>query len=145
MNQILLRRVALLFVALVIFQSLLGGWLFVKTIGFSPSEIMAHYGDKTFHGFVEVAFPHALFIAVALMATLHFLAFIPAISDTSKRMMSHLLFGMFLLDQGAPAGIMAGWEMFAYLKAGAFIGFEIVLGWTWIVIFRHSLRAIGEG
>lgn len=140
MNQALLRRVALVFVALVIFQSLLGGFLFVTTIGLAPSEITAHYADKSIHGFVEVALPHALFIAVALMATLHFLAFIPAISDTSKRRMSHLLFGMFLLDQSAPAGIMAGWEVFSYLKAGAFIGFETVLGWTWIVIFTHSLR-----
>lgn len=140
MHQALLRRVALLFVALVIFQSLLGGFLFVRTIGFFPSEIIAYYADKSFHGFAEVALPHALFIAVALMATLHFLVFVPSISDASKRRMSHLLFGLFLLDQSAPAGIMAGWEVFAYLKAGAFIGFEIVLGWTWIVIFTHSLQ-----
>lgn len=141
MDQALLRRVALIFVALILFQSLLGGLLFIKTIGVHPSAIMGHYEGKSVHGYLEVALPHLLLISVSLMATLHFLAFIPTLSDSYKKGMSHILFGLFILDQGSPLGIMSGWELFTYLKAGAFIGFEIVLGWVWIVIFRHSLRA----
>lgn len=139
MDKALLRRVALIFVALILFQSLLGGLLFIKTIGLHPSDIIGHYEGKSFHGYLEVALPHILFISVSLMATLHFLAFIPTLGDSYKKGMSHILFGLFILDQGVPLAIMSGWDAFAYLKAGAFIGFEIVLGWMWIVIFSHSL------
>lgn len=140
MHHRILRILALAFIALVIVQSVLGGVLFWRTIGFSAEQILAHYQNKSFHGLLEVLLPHTLFIGIALMAALHFLAFIQRVGETTKKWATHLLFGLFFLDQASPILILAGLKWMAYLKIGAFIGFELTLGWVWILIFRYTLK-----
>lgn len=142
MHHRLLQHLALSFMALVILQSLLGGALFWRTVGLGPDQILAYYSDKSFHGLLEVTVPHTLFIGVALMATLHFLAFIPTIGETTKRRAAHLLFIFFIFDQTTPLLMAYGWELASYFKLIAFIGFEVSLGWVWILIFRHTLKEI---
>lgn len=142
MHHRLLQSLALSFIALVILQSLLGASLFSRTVGLSPDQILAHYSDKSFHGLLEVTIPHTLFIAVALMATLHFLAFIPTIGEAIKQRAAHLLFAFFILDQTTPLLMAYGWDWTSYFKLIAFIGFEVSLGWVWILIFRHTLKEI---
>lgn len=139
MNPKILQFIALAFTALVILQALLGVFLFIRLVGFSAHGVLAYYGDKSLHGLLEVALPHTLFISVALMAVLHFLAFIQNISQKSKKMFTHLLFALFFLDQFTPLFIAQGFEMFAYVKMGAFVGFEITLGWVWVIMFRESV------
>lgn len=142
MHHRLLRSLALSFIALVILQSLLGGALFWRAVGLSPDQILAYYSDKSFLGLLEVTVPHTLFIGVALMATLHFLAFIPTIGEAIKQRTAHLLFAFFLLDQATPLLMAHGWDWASYVKLIAFIGFEVSLGWVWILIFRHTLKEI---
>ncbi len=142
MHHRLLRLLALVFVALVLLQAFMGGILFYKTIGFGADQIFTYYHDKSFHGLLEVILPHTLFIGIALMATLHFLAFIETLTERVKKMATHLLFTLFILDQASPILILLGMHPFAYVKMGAFIGFELGLGWIWIVIFRHTLKEL---
>lgn len=137
-----LRILALVFVALVLLQALLGGVLFWRTIGVGADQIAAHYQDKSFHGLLEVILPHTLFIGIALMATLHFLAFIETLDEAAKKTAAHLLFTLFILDQASPMFIISGVHPFAYVKIGAFIGFELALGWVWILIFRQTLKEV---
>lgn len=139
MHHQILRIMALLFIALVVLQSILGGALFVVLVGWSPHDIALYYSDKSLHGLIETLAPHTLFIAVALMGTLHFLGFLATISEKQKQFFIHLLFGLFVIDQGSPLLINLGMDFFAYSKLGAFIGFECALGWVWITIFRESL------
>lgn len=139
MHHQLLRILALLFVALVVLQSWLGGAVFATIVGWTPQAISDYYGQKTLHGLLETLLPHALFIAIALMGSLHFLGFISAISEKQKQYWIHLLFFLFALDQSAPVLIHLGMDFFAYVKLSAFVGFEIVLGLLWILIFRHGL------
>lgn len=138
-----LRILALVFVALVLLQALLGGVLFWRTVGIGADQIVAHYHDKSFHGLLEVMLPHTLFIGIALMATLHFLAFTETLDEAAKKTATHLLFALFILDQASPIFIVWGIHPFAYVKMGGFIGFELALGWVWILIFRHTLKRLG--
>lgn len=144
MHHRLLRLLVLAFIALVIAQSLFGGVLFWRTIGFSADQILAHYNGKSLHGLLEVMLPHTLFIGIALMATLHFLAFVQTFDEAAKKRMTHLLFALFLLDQGSPVFLIQGIGGFAYVKIAAFAGFELMLGWVWIVIFRHTLKELHD-
>ncbi|MGZ5207544.1 MAG: hypothetical protein ACXWB0_00835 [Sulfuricurvum sp.] len=142
MHPQLLRILALSFVALIVVQSILGGVLFAQTIGLSLEQILAHYSEKSFHGLLEVMLPHTLFIGIALMATLHFLAFIETIDKATQKTIIHLLFTLFILDQASPIFIIIGIQWFAYIKMVAFGGFELTLGWVWILIFRHTLKEL---
>lgn len=140
MHHQLLRILALLFVALVLLQSLLGGALFILLSGWNPDEIARYYADKSMHGLLETLAPHTLFISIALMGTLHFFGFISAISEKQKGRLIHLLFGLFALDQGSAILINLGIDLFAWIKIVSFIGFECVLVWGLVVIFRGSLQ-----
>lgn len=140
MHHQLLRFLALLFIALVVLQSILGGALFIVLAGWNPHDIALYYCEKSLHGLIETLAPHTLFISVALMGTLHFLGFISTISEKQKQFFIHLLFGLFIVDQSSPIIINLGMAFFVYVKIIAFIGFESVLGWVWIVIFRESVR-----
>lgn len=140
MHHQLLRLLALLFIALVVLQSILGGALFIILAGWNPHDIASYYSEKSFHGLIETLAPHTLFISVALMGTLHFLGFISTISEKQKQFFIHLLFGLFIVDQSTPIVINLGTAFFVYVKIIAFIGFESMLGWVWIVIFRESVR-----
>lgn len=142
MQHRLLAVLGLTFIGLVIFQSMLGGVLFGQTIGFSPEKILAHYNNKSFTGLLEVTLPHAIFITIALMATLHFLTFIETIDKKTQTYFTHLLFTLFFLDQTTPFFLMMGITWFAYLKIPLFFGFELMLGWVWIVIFKNILKEI---
>ncbi|MDD4855660.1 MAG: hypothetical protein PHQ22_03310 [Sulfuricurvum sp.] len=139
MNQRLLTFLALIFVALVIMQAVIGAVLFAQLVGISPDEVIKYYGNKSLHGMLEVMLPHVLFISIALMASLHFLAFIDTLSKKEKTLFTQLLFTLFFMDQVSPIFISYGIVFFAYVKIVAFFGFEGVLGWVWIVIFRESL------
>jgi hypothetical protein len=134
-----LRIIALLFIALVVVQSLLGGVLFATVVGWTPQAISDYYAGKSLHGLIETLAPHTLFIAIALMATLHFLGFIATISEKQKARWIHLLFALFILDQSAPIFINLGVNFFAYVKLSAFMGFEMTLAGVSYVLFRHTL------
>lgn len=142
MHYRLLRLLALVFVALVLLQAFMGGILFYKTIGFGADQIFTYYHDKSFHGLLEVILPHTLFIGIALMSTLHFLAFIETLTDKMKKTATHLLFTLFILDQASPILILLGMHLFAYVKMVAFIGFELGLGWVWALIFKQTLKEL---
>jgi hypothetical protein len=131
---------ALMFIALVVLQSLLGGAVFATIVGWTPQAIGDYYAAKTFHGLLETLLPHTLFISIALMGSLHFLGFISTISEHQKERWIHLLFGLFILDQSAPVFINLGIGFFAYVKLSAFIGFEIALAGVSYVLFRHTLN-----
>ena len=135
------RILAILFIALVVLQSILGGALFVVLAGWNPHDIAAYYSQKSFHGLLETLAPHTLFISAALMGTLHFLGFIETISEKQKQLFIHVLFGLFVLDQTAPIFISLGMDFFASVKLIAFIGFEVALASVWLIIFRHSIEA----
>lgn len=135
-----LRSVALMFIALVVLQSLLGGAVFSTTVGWTPQAISEYYAAKTFHGLLETLLPHTLLIAIALMGTLHFLGFIATISELQKQYWIHLLFVLFALDQTSPVLINLGIDFFAYVKLAAFIGFESALAGVSYVLFHHTLR-----
>lgn len=137
-----LRILALLFIALVVLQSILGGALFIVLAGWNPHDIALYYSQKSFHGLLETLAPHTLFISIALMGTLHFLGFIETISEKQKQLFIHGLFALFLIDQITPIGISLGMDFLASVKLIAFIGFETALAATWIIIFRHTLKAI---
>ncbi|MDD5211102.1 MAG: hypothetical protein PHV62_01695 [Sulfuricurvum sp.] len=134
-----LRLLALLFIALVVLQSLLGGAVFATIVGWTPHAIGHYYAQKSLHGLLETLLPHTLFIAIALMGTLHFLGFISTISEKQKERWIHLLFGLFILDQSAPVFINLGIDFFAYVKLSAFVGFEGALAGVSYVLFRHTL------
>ena len=134
-----LRVLALLFVALIVLQSLLGGALFLAVAGWNPHDIVQYYAQKSLHGALEVLAPHVLFVSIALMGSLHFLGFIKTIGDKQKQFFIHGLFGLFGLDQSAPLMIMAGFESFVWVKIVAFVAFEIVLAWLLIIIFKKSV------
>lgn len=136
MNQRLLLFLAFVFVSLVILQAATGAVVFGQMVGLTPDAVLKYYTDKSLHGLLEVTLPHTLFIAIALMASLHFLAFIQAIPLKEKQRMIYLLFVLFVFDQSSPILIAQGFSQFAYVKIGAFFGFEIVLGWMWMMIFR---------
>ncbi len=142
MHHQFLRILALLFVILVVLQSILGGALFVSLAGYSTHSIAAYYGQKSLHGLLETLAPHAIFVSVALMGTLHFLGFISTLGDTYKQRLTHLLFGLFALDQSSPILIMLGWDFFALPKLVAFVSFEVVLAFTWVILFRESVREL---
>lgn len=137
-----LRILALLFIALVLLQSILGGALFIVLAGWNPQDIALYYSQKSLHGLIETLAPHTIFIAVALMGTLHFLGFIATISEKQKQLFIHLLFGLFLIDQTAPVCINLGIHSFAAVKLMAFLGFEGVLAAVWLIIFRHTLKVL---
>lgn len=132
--------VALMFIALVVLQSLLGGAVFATTVGWTSQAIGQYYAAKTFHGLLETLLPHTLFISIALMGSLHFLGFISAISEQQKERWIHLLFGLFILDQSAPVFINLGIDFFAYVKLVAFVGFEGALAGVSYLLFRHTLK-----
>ncbi|MFY9143480.1 hypothetical protein [Sulfuricurvum sp.] len=136
MNQRLLLFLALVFVSLVILQAATGAVVFGQLVGLTPDTVLKYYADKSLHGLLEVTLPHTLFIAIALMASLHFLAFIQAIPLKEKQRMIYLLFVLFAFDQSSPILIAQGFSLFAYVKIGAFFGFEIALCWMWMMIFR---------
>lgn len=140
MHHQLLRILALLFIVLVLLQSILGGALLVLLAGWSPDDIARYYSDKSLHGLIETLAPHTLFISIALMGTLHFLGFISSVSEKQKGRLIHLLFGLFILDQSSPVLINLGVAFFAGVKLFAFIGFECVLALSLIVIFRGFLQ-----
>lgn len=140
MQHHILRILALLFIALVVLQSILGGALFIVLAGWNSHEIALYYSQKSFHGLIETLAPHTLFISMALMGTLHFLGFISTITEKQKQRFIHGLFGLFAIDQSAPLFIFLGLDEFAYVKLVGFIGFEGVLAWVFIIIFRESLR-----
>ncbi|MDP3302027.1 MAG: hypothetical protein Q8S36_08700 [Sulfuricurvum sp.] len=134
-----MHLVALMFIALVVLQSLLGGAVFATIIGWTPQAIGDYYAAKTFHGLLETLLPHTLFISIALMGSLHFLGFITTISEQQKERWIHLLFGLFILDQSAPVFINLGIDFFAYVKLVSFVGFEGVLAVVSYLLFRHTL------
>lgn len=140
MHHQLLRILALLFIVLVLLQSILGGALLVLVAGWSPDDIARYYSDKSLHGLIETLAPHTLFISIALMGTLHFLGFISTVSEKQKGRLIHLLFGLFILDQSSPILINLGVNFFAGVKLFAFIGFECALALSLIVIFRGFLQ-----
>jgi len=140
MHHQFLRFLALLFIALVVLQSILGGALFIALAGWNPHDIVLYYSQKSLHGLIETLAPHTLFISIALMGTLHFLGFISTISEKKKQLFIHGLFGLFAIDQSAPLFIFLGLDEFAYVKLVGFVSFEVVLGWVFIIIFRESLR-----
>lgn len=142
MNSRLLSFLALGFSALVILQTLLGMLLFYHTIGFSPEAINHYYAPKSMHGLLEVLLPHTLFIAIALMAITHFLSFIQTISENTKRIATHALFLLFILDQSSVLLITSGFEIFSFIKLFASIMFQISLSLVWIVMFKHTLLAL---
>jgi len=142
MHSVPLRILAILFIALVVLQSVLGGALFIVLAGWSPHEIATYYSQKSLHGLLETLAPHTLFISIALMGTLHFLGFIQTISEKQKQLFIHALFALFLVDQIAPIGISLGMDFLASVKLIAFLGFETALAATWIIIFRHTLKAV---
>jgi hypothetical protein len=134
-----LRIVALMFITLVLLQSLLGGAVFANIVGWTPEAIGEYYAQKSLHGLLETIAPHTLFIAIALMGILHFLGFISTISEKQKERWIHLLFTLFALDQSAPIFINLGVDFFAYVKLGAFVGFEIALAVVSYRLFRQTL------
>jgi hypothetical protein len=134
-----MQIVALMFIALVVLQSLLGGAVFATIVGWTPHAIGEYYAAKTFHGLLETLLPHTLFISIALMGSLHFLGFITTISEHQKERWIHLLFGLFILDQSAPVFINLGINFFAYVKLSAYIGFEAALAVVSYLLFRHTL------
>lgn len=134
--------VALMFIALVVLQSLLGGAVFATTVGWTPHAIDHYYAGKSLHGLLETLLPHTLFISIALMGTLHFLGFIATISEKEKQYWIHLLFVLFVIDQSSPILINLGIDFFAYVKLSAFIGFEVVLAGVSYVLFRHTLAEV---
>lgn len=136
-----LRITALMFIVLVVLQSLLGGAVFATQVGWSPNAIGEYYAAKTLHGLLETIAPHTLFISIALMGTLHFLGFISTIDEKQKRYWVHLLFILFAIDQSAPVFITLGMNFFAYVKLSAFIGFELALAGVSYLLFRHTLKA----
>lgn len=140
MHHQLLRILALLFIVLVLLQSILGGTLLILLAGWSPDDITRYYSDKSMHGLIETLAPHTLFISIALMGTLHFLGFISSISEKQKGYLIHLLFGLFMLDQSAPILINLGIDFFAGVKLVSFIGFECALALSLVVIFRGFLQ-----
>jgi hypothetical protein len=140
MHHQLLRFLALLFIALVILQSILGGALFIVLAGWNPDDIAHYYREKSLHGLIETLAPHTLFISIALMGSLHFLGFISTITEKKKQFFIHVLFGLFAIDQSASVFVALGIDFFAMVKLVAFMSFECALGWVWIVMFRESLR-----
>ncbi len=139
-----LRILALLFITLVVLQSILGGTLFMVLAGWNPHSITEYYGQKSFHGLLETLAPHTLFVSVALMGMLHFLGFISTISEKKKQYFIHCLFGLFVIDQSAPLFIFLGLPVFAYVKLISFIAFEGVLALVLITIFKASLRELNR-
>ena len=131
--------VALMFIALVVLQSLLGGAVFATTVGWTPHAVDHYYAGKSFHGLLETLLPHTLFISIALMGSLHFLGFIATISEKQKQYWIHLLFVLFVIDQSSPIFINFGFDFFAYVKLSAFVGFEVVLAGISYILFRHTL------
>lgn len=142
MNQKLLGLLSLGFGALLILQALLGEWLFIHNVGITPLQIASYYAEKSFHGLLEVLVPHVLFIGIALMALLHFLAFIGTIEESTKKRFVHLLFSCFVLDQSSGALISLGWEWCAYVKLLASGMFQILLIWIWISLYRCTLQPL---
>ncbi|MDD5157165.1 hypothetical protein [Sulfurimonas sp.] len=142
MNTRLLSFLALGFSALTILQALLGTLLFYHTIGFSLDAINNYYAPKSLHGLLEVLLPHTLFISIALMAITHFLSFIQTISENTKRIATHTLFLLFVLDQSSVLLIASGFEIFAIVKLFASTMFQISLSLVWIVMFKHTLKAV---
>ena len=134
-----MQLVALMFIALVVVQSLLGGAVFITIVGWTPQAIGDYYAAKTFHGLLETLLPHTLFISIALMGSLHFLCFISTINEQQKERWIHLLFGLFILDQSAPVFINLGIDFFAYVKLSAYIGFEAALASISYLLFWHTL------
>ncbi len=143
MNFKILQFIALAFSTLVILQASLGTLLFTRLVGLTPHDVNLYYGDKSLHGLLEVILPHTLFIAIALMAVLHFLAFIQTIDPRTKAKAVYLLFPLFFLDQFSPLLISMGLEFFAIIKLGAFIGFQVMLIWVWIMIFKQTQKTLG--
>lgn len=143
MNFKILQFVTLAFSTLVILQASLGTLLFTRLVGLTPHDVNLYYGDKSLHGLLEVILPHTLFIAIALMAVLHFLAFIQTIDPRTKAKAVYLLFPLFFLDQFSPLLISMGLEFFAIIKLGAFIGFQVMLIWVWIMIFKQTQKTLG--
>jgi hypothetical protein len=127
---------------LVVLQSLLGGVVFATIVGCTPHAIGDYYTQKSLQGLLETLLPHTLFIAIALMGSLHFLGFISTISEHQKERWIHLLFGLFILDQSAPIFINLGVSFFVYIKINAFIGFEVALTRVSYLLFRHTLEDI---
>jgi hypothetical protein len=142
MNQRLLTLLALGFGTLLILQVTLGGWLFIHNIGIFPHEITAYYADKSLHGLLEVLVPHILFIGIALMVVLHFLAFIEVIPQNTRIRFTHILFTLYFLDQLSVLPIMMGFEIFSIIKLISFIGFEFTLAWLWIWMFKIILMTL---
>lgn len=140
MPQNALRVIALIFIALVVLQTILGGAVFALHAGFTPSSVSEYYAGKSFHALLEVVLPHMLFISIALGATLHFLSFLHTLDEMFKSQVVHLLFILFFIDQGSVFLIARGYEIFGMIKLSAFIGFELLLGWIWAVIFTHTLK-----
>jgi len=143
MNPKILQFIALAFSTLVILQASLGTLLFTRLVGLTPHDVNLYYGDKSLHGLLEVMLPHTLFIAIALMAVLHFLAFIQTIDSQTKKRAIYLLFPLFFLDQFSPLLISMGLEFFSIIKLSAFIGFQVMLIWVWIMIFKQTQKTLG--
>lgn len=139
MNPLMLKVLSGAFGTLVVLQALLGGWLFIHNVGLGIDAINAYYREKSLEGLLEVIIPHTLLVSVVLMAILHFLTFIEAISEQYKNAMIHALFALFLLDQFSPVAIALGHEGFGYLKLFSFVGFEVILAAVWIIIFKAVL------
>lgn len=140
MNSKVLQFLALAFSTLVILQAFLGVVLFGRLVGFSVHDVSVYYGNKSLHGLLEVTLPHTLFISIALMAVLHFLAFIKTIDPKTTKKATYSLFTLFFLDQFSPLFISIGFGSFAVLKLFAFLGFQIALLWIWTLLFKQTLQ-----
>lgn len=137
-----MRIVALLFVALILLQSALGATLFVRTVGYLPSDIAAYYGDKSLSGLLEVSVYHFLMIPLALIGSLHLLGFLGTFRSEHASRLIHSLFFLFFLDQLSPFAIAQGFHEAAYLKMVGFIGFAMGLAVLWWILLSHTLKEV---
>lgn len=135
-----MRIVALAFVALLLFQSALGATLFVRTVGYLPCDVAAYYADKSLSGLLEVSVPHFLMIPLALMGSLHLLAFLGTLRPEHRSRLIHPFFLLFFADQLSPFAIAQGFHWVAYLKMVSFIGFELGLAALWWVLLTHTFK-----
>lgn len=133
---------------LLFFQALLGLFLFVKVVGYTPDAIFAYYAKKSMHGLFEVVVPHSVFITIALAGVVHFLYFLEGVSLGAKRFLTNALFVLFVLDQGSVFLILQDFMFAAYAKLFAVAAFLTLFGVVAWVIFKEALdeskEAFGE-
>ena len=134
----------LLFSLLLFISSIL---IFNEKIGFSYNEVLEYYlgsektfvTAKTYAGTLKLILPHIMAFGLFIMVTLHFLIFTKKKRPTLYKLIIYMTFLSGFFELFSPFIIISGVEFFAYIKIISFVLFELLMLYTFWLLFKSII------